>query len=127
MSNHGRIYWNELNTWEPDKAMSYYAAVLGWEYDAAPMADGDMPHPYYIAKKNGQPVAGIFTLYEPMFKGVPEHWFTYLAVDDVAKAVADSNACGGALMRDPMDIPEFGKLAIVKDCNGAVMGLIQPA
>jgi len=127
MSNHGRIWWNELNTWKPDEAMKYYASVLGWEYDAAPMADGNMPRPYYIAKKDGKAVAGIFTLHEPMFKGVPEHWFTYLAVDDVAKAVADSNASGGALMRDPFDIPGFGILAIVQDCNGAVMGLIQPA
>ena len=127
MSHHGRIWWNELNTWNPDKAKAYYSAVLGWEYDEAPTADGYMARPYYIAKKDGVRVAGIFTLYEPVFKGAPEHWFTYLAVDDVTKAVAESNACGGSLLRDPFDIPGFGTLAVVRDCNGAVMGLFQPA
>jgi len=127
MSNHGRIWWNELNTWEPDKAKAYYAAVLGWTYEEAPTADGGMPRPYYIAKNtDGQRVAGIFTLYEPVFKGIPDHWFTYLAVDDVAKAVAESNTRGGSVLRQPFDIPGFGALAVVRDCNGAGMGLIQP-
>ncbi len=127
MSNHGRIWWNELNTWDPDKAKAYYAAVLGWDYEEVPAAGDDMPRPYYIARKDGQRIAGIFTFYEPRFTGIPDHWFTYLAVDDVKNAVAESNARGGSLVREPFNIPGFGILAVVRDCNGAGMGLIQPA
>lgn len=128
MSNHGKIWWTELNTWNAEAAMAYYGAVLGWTYHevtTAGTSDAEA-RPYYIAFSNGQPVAGIFTMISPMFDGIPEHWFTYIAVDDLTRALADCEAAGGKIHRQPFDIPEFGTLAIVADCNGAYAGMIQP-
>lgn len=127
MTSHGTIVWNELNTWDPEKAKAYCAAVMGWTYDEAPTADTDQPRPYYIAKKDGRPVAGIFTLTRPHFEGIPDHWFAYLAVDDLAAAIAQCTAAGGKVCREPFDIPGFGRVAVVSDINGAVMAIMQPA
>ncbi|MGI9422883.1 MAG: VOC family protein [Hyphomicrobiaceae bacterium] len=126
MSNHGKIWWTELNTWNAEEAIAYYGAVMGWDFDTAPTAGTDIQRPYYIASKDGQPVAGIFTLVKPMFDGVPEHWFTYLAVDNLQQAIADSNAHGGRVQRQPFEIPGVGMMAVVADSNGAVMALIEP-
>lgn len=87
-----------------------------------------MTRRYYIAKTGeGRPVAGIFQLIEPDFKGVPDHWFTYIAVDDLDAAIAAGKAAGGNLHRDPFVIPDFGRMAVVSEINGAFMAMIQPA
>ena len=125
MSHHGKIWWTELNTWDAAKAREYYGAVMGWTFDEVATAGSNDYRPYYIAKKDGQPVAGIFSM-PPEFKGIPDHWFTYVAVDDLDKAIAQGKANGGQCMREPFEIPGFGTLAIVKDSNGAAVAFIQP-
>lgn len=126
-THHGTIAWTELNTWEPDKAKAYYGAVMGWTFTEAPTAGTNNPRPYLIAHKDGQPVAGIFTMYAPDFDGLPNHWFTYIAIDDMSQAIAASDAAGGHVRRQPFEIPGTGLLAIVADNSGAVMGFLEPA
>lgn len=127
MSNTGKIWWSELNTWDPAAAMAYYAKVMGWEFAASPTAGTDSERPYYIAMKDGAPVAGIFTMNEPEFKGLPDHWFLYIAVDNLDEAIEKGKAEGGSCLREPFDIPGFGRLGIVKDAAGAAFAMIQPA
>lgn len=127
MSNHGRVYWTELNTWKPDEAMAWYGAVMGWTFMEAPTAGTLDSRPYYIAKSaDGEPVAGIFQMIEPDFKGIPDHWFTYIAVNDLDAAIEKGAAAGGKLLREPFEIPGFGRMAVVLDAAGAALALIQP-
>lgn len=126
MSQHGKIYWNEYNTWDAEKAKEYYTRVLGWTFNEVPTAGTEQDRPYYVAMNGDQPIAGIFTMVKPDFEGAPDHWFTYLAVDDVNKALAESTAAGGKVFREPFEIPGFGILAVVGDSNGAGIGLLQP-
>jgi len=78
-SEHGNFYWNELVTREPEKAKKFYGAAIGWTFDAMPMPDGT----YWVAKMGDKAVGGLFTIDGPQWEGVPEHWMSYLAVDDV--------------------------------------------
>jgi len=123
---HGQIWWTELNTWNPEEALKWYGAVMGWTFSEAPTAGSPEARPYYIAMKDGQPVAGIFTMIEPDFAGIPDHWFTYIAVDDLEKTLEQSAGCGGKVRREPFEIPGMGTLCIAADSTGAVLGLIQP-
>ena len=77
--------------------------------------------------KGGKPHLGCFTMEGEQFKHVPDHWFTYFAVNDVDKSANDVTAAGGAIVRPPFDIPGVGRIAIVKDVNGGVFGLGKPA
>ena len=124
-AGHGSICWTELNTWDPEKAKSFYAQVLGWTFSETPSPEGGV---YHLAHTGGEDnprmVCGLFQLTEPMMTGVPEHWFSYFRVDDVDAAVDATIAAGGAVVRPPWDIPNVGRIAIVKDANGAALGLM---
>ena len=120
---HGHFHWNELQTRNAEKAMEFYGKTIGWTFDAMPMPSGDT---YYICKQDGAMVAGIFTMSDPMFDGMPEHWFSYLEVDDVDAKVKEAVDAGGAIRREPFDT-NAGRLAIVADSNGAVAGWITPS
>ena len=83
--------------------------------------------PYYMCSSNGETVAGIFTLTGWKYRLVPEHWFTYFAVDDVDARVEMAKAAGGKIMRAPFDVPNVGRVAIVKSASGSASGWITPA
>ncbi len=121
---HGTFCWNELNTRNAEAAMKFYGDTIGWTFDAMEMDNGG---PYYVCMQGSTPVGGIFTMVGSEFAGVPEHWFAYLAVDDVDKRINKAKANGATIVRVPFDIPTVGRIAIVQDPEGAVMGWMTPA
>lgn len=125
MTTHGAFHWNELMTRDVKKAKDFYAKTLGWTYDDMPM--GDMYGTYSIAKSNGEMVGGIFEMKGPMFEGMPETWFTYIAVDDLDKRLKLLKSAGGKVMREPWDVDGVGRMAIVEIPGGAAQGWMVPA
>jgi predicted enzyme related to lactoylglutathione lyase len=62
----------------------------------------------------------------PMFESMPEQWFSYIAVDDVAARLKKLKAAGGKVMREPFEVPGVGLIAIVQAPGGAGMGWMTP-
>ncbi len=121
---HGTVFWNELNTRDVVAAKAYYAAICGWTYDTMPMEGGGE---YVVAKLGDQMVGGIFDMsVMPGMEDVPSHWLTYFAVDDVDASTRATAGAGGMVIREPFDIPEVGRISIVKDASGAAIGLMTP-
>ena len=124
-SRHGHFHWNELNTWRVGEAKAFYARTLGWTYESFPMADGG---DYTVCMSSGEPVAGIFEMREELgMEGLPNHWIAYIAVDDVDARLREVRAAGGTIRREPFDVPSVGRISIVQDATGAVVGWITPA
>lgn len=120
---HGIFVWNELNTRDIEAAKAFYAATLGWSFEPMPI-EGRAD--YCIIRQAETRVGGIFVLEGPEFDGVPEHWFSYIAVDDVDARAAGVAGAGGAVLRPAFDIPGVGRIAIIRDSLGAVSGWITP-
>jgi len=118
-----KAWWHELNTWEPEIALAYYGRTLGWQFEPASLPDGAA---YWIARKDGRAVGGVFELTEPDYSGIPSHWMTYMSVNDIDRAEADTAKAGGEVMRPATRVPGVGKLAVISDSTGAMIGLIEP-
>ncbi|MES0810191.1 VOC family protein [Roseibium sp. SCPC15] len=123
MAEHGIFYWNELMTRDTEKAREFYGKTLGWTFTEMPMEEGI----YLLAKLGDKPVAGLFPMNGPQFDGLPDHWFSYIAVDDVDERLDLAKAHGGEIVRPPFDVPGVGRIAILKDVNGAAQGWMTPA
>ncbi len=50
----------------------------------------------------------------------------YMTVDDITQAEKATALAGGEITRPSTKIPGVGKLAVVTDASGALIGLIQP-
>lgn len=118
-----KVWWHELNTWDPEQARRFYNVTLGWDFQPTTLPDGTR---YWVAHKEGRAVGGIFQLTEPAFEGIPSHWMTYLAVDDIALAQSRAEAAGGEILRPAFRLPGVGRLSVVSDTSGAIIGLIEP-
>ena len=123
MSKHGTVHWSELMTRDLEAAKAYYTSICGWEINEVPMPDGTT---YFIGMKNDAPIAGIFEMSGEQFEGVPAHWMTYLAVDDVDAAAQQTKDAGGEVLQDAFDIGGVGRIAMLKDPTGAAIGLMTP-
>jgi predicted enzyme related to lactoylglutathione lyase len=118
---HGTVRWSELMTRDVGASRAWYERVCGWVFEASPMDGVD----YHLALAHGRPVAGIVDLAQMEgMDGVPPHWFTYLEVDDLEAAVARAGEAGGRVVRPPFEVPDVGRIAIVEDAGGAVLGLM---
>jgi predicted enzyme related to lactoylglutathione lyase len=57
---------------------------------------------------------------------IPSMWVPYVAVEDVDATVAKAQELGGSAVMDAMDVPNVGRIGVLKDPNGAVFGIIKP-
>jgi predicted enzyme related to lactoylglutathione lyase len=122
MAAHGTFVWFELNTDDVAKAKAFYGKALGWTFSDMSMGGGP---PYTIIHSGETMVGGIVSGMAPA--GAPPHWFDYIEVDDVDRRAQSFAAAGGAVLRAPFDIPQVGRIAIVQDSSGAVMGIMTSA
>lgn len=120
--SHGAFMWNELMTNDVEKAKSFYSATIGWTVEEMKMPNGS----YWIAKADGKMVGGIMNMTGVTPPGTPPHWFSYIEVDDVDARVKKIVSNGGKLVREPFDIPDVGRIAIVADATGAMVGWMTP-
>ncbi|MEW6451800.1 MAG: SRPBCC domain-containing protein [Pseudomonadota bacterium] len=120
---HGKFVWNELNTHDVEAAKRFLGTTLGWTFEAMPMPT----FTYWSIRKGDERVGGIFDMNaEPRCAGVPEHWMSYVAVDDVDARLKMVRIAGGKEIRAPFDVPGVGRIAIVQQPGGAALAMITP-
>ncbi|MBS1879928.1 MAG: VOC family protein [Actinobacteria bacterium] len=118
----GTPCWVELSgTPDVDASAAFYGAVLGWEIPELP--NSAELGGYRRAKKDGQDVAGVSP---PMQEGQPCVWATYVSVADADAAVARAGEAGGQTIAPVMDVMGLGKMAVLSDPTGAVIGVWEP-
>lgn len=121
--HHGKIWWNELMSSDPEKSQAFWGAVAGWSFEPMPMADGTS---YTIIKSGAEMRGGLFSRTAEMGPG-PDCWMTYVAVADVDAALEKVLGGGGRVHNGPFDVPGVGRIAIIADATGAICGIMTPA
>src|SRR5262249_47418847 len=115
----GTPTWVDLGIPDLDRAMEFYRAVFGWEFEVGPEEVGR----YTMCLLRGKRVAALMPNPDPAATAF--WWNVYLATDDcdgTAKRIADA---GGSVLHAPMDVMDQGRMATAKDPVGAQFGLWQ--
>lgn len=115
----GTPAWVDLTVTDRKAAMAFYGPLLGWDFDEGGPDTGF----YTMATRHGHVVAGIGEPMGPGDDAPPAAWTTYLATDDVDETVETAAAAGATVVVAPMAVMEFGRMALLVDPAGAVVGL----
>lgn len=120
----GLFGWVDLSSTDPASAKEFYGELFGWTY-------ADMPTPmgvdYTQCSKDGKLVAGLGPLPPDMAAaGVPSTWNSYVIVSDADAACSRATVAGGQVVMPAMDVMDQGRMAMLADPSGAVVGLWQP-
>ena len=116
---HGAFSWSELVTPDPAAAARFYGQLFGWKTEAMDMGNG----PYHVVKVGETSVGGIMGL-PPNAPPMPPHWGCYVTVDDVDAVVAQAGSLGGGVLVPPMEVPGVGRMAVIRDPQGAALNVI---
>lgn len=116
----GAPCWIDLATSDIEGAQRFYGDIFGWTFESPGPDYGG----YINAYVDGKPVAGLMPN-DPQW-GMPDRWSTYLHTADVDATLAKVTAAGGASCGGSMDVPAKGRMAVVSDPSGGMVGLWQP-
>lgn len=126
--NVGRTFvWHEIYGASSQASIDFYTEALDFGTTEMKM-EGMGDFTYKMLTRNGMPVAGVMGTSEmPQLDQVPPHWATYISVDNVDERLAKCLSLGATTMVEPMDVPSVGRMALIKDPQGAVVWLFTPA
>lgn len=107
--------WVDTNQPDPAAAVQFYAGLFGWELEDG-MPEGSGAH-YFMGRIRGGDVAAISSVPE----GAPPMamWNTYVWVDDADITAKKAVEAGGAVLAEPFDVMEAGRMAVLADTEGA--------
>ncbi|HMG45268.1 MAG TPA: VOC family protein [Acidimicrobiales bacterium] len=118
----GTPSWVETTQPDPVAAAAFYGALFGWTFnDRMPP---DAPGQYLVAHLEDLDVAAVGSQSE----GTPPTamWHTYVTVDSADDTAARVSEAGGAVISEPFDVFDVGRMAVVADPAGATFCLWQP-
>ena len=119
-TTHGAFSWNELCADDPAAAEAFYGQLFGWQVQAMDMGEFGT---YRVAKVGDAMVAGIMAP-PPGEAAGPKGWSSYVTVDDVDACVAQAVALGATVCVPAMDVPTVGRMATLRDPQGAMISVI---
>ena len=111
--------WVDLSSPDLAKTREFYGGLFGWNCPEGPAEAGG----YSVCDIGGKTVAGLGPQMNPDF---PPMWMTYVNVDDADATTAKVAPAGGTVLAGPMDVMDAGRMVILADPLGAVIGLWQP-
>ncbi len=120
---HGTFSWADLISTDQAAAREFYANLMGWQTDDAPMSH-DQTYTFFTVA--GHRVAAVGPMPQEMRdQGMPSVWANYVAVDDVDAMVDKVTEAGGTVVTAPFDILEDGRMMTLQDPTGATVSLWQ--
>jgi uncharacterized protein len=110
----GAVCWNELATTDVQRAKSFFAQLLGWDYEID--ASG-----YTTINCGGSTIGGIRRLTDQE-TGVAPTWLPFFMVESVEEAARDADLIGGSSFTPAVGTSD-GRSTLIADPQGALFGI----
>jgi len=117
---HGTISWMEHASRDSEAAIKFYGKIFNWTSKTEQMGEGS----YTTFFVNDEACAGLYIM-PPQLDGVPSHWLPYFFTSNIDKSLEIVNKHNGEILMPKMFIQGVGYFAVIKDAQGAVLGLVQ--
>ena len=117
----GKFVWFELVTGSPEAARRFYGSVFGWKYEQVSGAAEN----YAVIRNQTRVIGGVFRPALPAGQSVGARWLSYASAADLALTVKLMSAGGAAVLVAPTRIAGRGTHALLRDSQGAIVGLLQ--
>jgi predicted enzyme related to lactoylglutathione lyase len=124
----GGLCWTELYTTDAEQAKTFYSKVFGWDTEGMPLPGDSGTYTVVSRSGGGQEGShgGIMQLGADMLPGGAGYWQPYFAVADCDAVAAKAASNGGSTVMPPTDMSGVGRIALLKDPEGAFFALLTP-
>lgn len=121
IETHGAFSWSELMTSDPEAACDFYGKLFGWKVERS----GTSGRLYHVLKVGDASVGGIMGKPPGTPADMPSMWGCYVTVKSVDETLAAVRRLGGGVLMEPMEVQGVGRMAVIRDPQGAVLSVIQ--
>jgi len=122
----GKIVWRDLLTNDPTASQAFYSELFGWEFESVGDTSGLRSNTAYtLIRHNGVMIGGMIDTVALNGRDDISQWVVLMSVADIEAAVAKFSAAGGKVIAPPTNLQRRGTVAVVRDVEGAVLGLLQ--
>jgi predicted enzyme related to lactoylglutathione lyase len=112
----------ELNTAHLPKAKAFYKKLFDWKLKDVPNKEAGGTYTMVDVGKKG--VGG--GMMKQKIPGGGSFWLPYILVDDIEAATKKAKKLKAKIMKDVTAIPGMGRLSIIVDPTGAMLGFWEP-
>ena len=114
--------WMDLAASDVPRAAAFYGELFGWDARVERIGAGQII-------RFGQPGPLIASAYQlrdhELAGGVPSHWTPSVAVAGVDRSVEEAVRLGARTVVRPFTIPGIGRISLIEDPVGALIGLYE--
>ena len=122
----GKIIWHDLLTNDPGASQRFYGELFGWEFEAIGIASGLKGNiTYTLIRHHGQLIGGMIDTKALNNRTDMSQWVVLMSVDDIDEATRRFAAEGGSVLTPARDLQRRGRIAVVKDAEGALLALLE--
>ena len=121
----GRVVWHDLLTTTPAESRRFYGELFGWTFERPGIDVGfGGDDSYLLIRHEGQLIGGMFDARALEAEGNGSQWVTILSTPDVDAAVERARARGAEIVTPPTALASRGRLAVLRDPEGALFALL---
>lgn len=122
----GKIIWRDLLTDDPSASQRFYGELFGWEFESIGTASNLRSNTAYtLIRHNGRLIGGMIDTLALNNRDDISQWVVLMAVEDLDARVTAVTGSGGEIIAPPTDLQDRGRLALVRDAEGALLGLLE--
>lgn len=119
----GTFCWADLGTTEGADAKAFYTSLFGWDAEDLPAGEDGV---YTMFRAGGRDVAALYEMGADERGQLPAHWSSYISVEDLDAVAARAIELGAAVVAEPFDVMDSGRMAVLRDPTGAHVHLWEP-
>ena len=116
----GKFVWYDLFTHDLSSASRFYEELFGWSFfDTEPKGKR-----VKTITRDGIPIANAIHIDPEKGNVNQSRWLSYMSVEDVDRASMFVKQNNGSIYIQPKNLPNRGRVAVVKDPYGALFALV---
>lgn len=116
----GKFVWFDLFTNDLQTASHFYEELFGWSFHPAESKRKIVD----TITREGVPIANAIQINRNKNKVRKSRWLSYVSVEDVDRSAKLVEQLNGTIFRGPKELPNRGRVAVVKDPQGAVFAMV---
>ena len=122
----GKIIWRDLLTNDPAASQRFYGELFGWTFESVGTASNlKEDSAYTLIRHDGKMIGGMIDTLALNGRDDISQWVVLMSVADINAAVEAVTGNGGTVVTPPTDLQDRGHLALIRDAEGALLGLLE--
>ncbi|MFT5698993.1 MAG: putative enzyme related to lactoylglutathione lyase [Desulforhopalus sp.] len=116
----GKFIWYDIFTDDIAGTAKFYSELFGWSFESVPGSNRNLQN----ILLDGIPIGSAVGIASGLKDEADAQWLSYMSTSDVDESVRLIETNHGTIHTAPKELPDRGRVAVVRDPQGAIFALL---